>query len=69
EPLVAEARRRYRPNLVIAGGPDGSSTPPLMQDRTSLEGQPAAYVCQSFTCQAPVNDPAELGKELDALDQ
>ena len=67
--LVTEARRRYRPNLVIAGGPEGSTTPPLMRERMSLDGKPAAYLCRSFTCRAPTNDPAKLGKELDALDQ
>ncbi|MDQ5893923.1 MAG: uncharacterized protein QG596_184 [Actinomycetota bacterium] len=68
-PLTGEARRRYRPNLVIAGGPAGISTPPLLRDRVPVDGLPAAYVCESFTCKAPVTDPAELGKELDALEQ
>lgn len=65
EPLVAEARRRYRPNLVMAGGPEGESTPPLLRDRKPVAGAPAAYVCQNFTCKAPVTKPAQLGKELD----
>jgi len=69
EPLVEEARRRYRPNLVIAGGPDGSSSPPLLRDRSPVANEAAAYVCENFSCKAPVTDPAELGKELDALDQ
>ncbi len=64
--LVAEARRRYRPNLVIAGGAEGESTPPLLRDRSLLEGQPTAYVCHNFTCKAPVTSPEVLGKELDA---
>lgn len=68
-PLVREARRRYRPDLVMAGGPEGEATPPLLRDRVSVDGLPAAYVCESFTCKAPATDPAELGKELDALDQ
>ncbi len=63
--LVAEARRRYRPNLVIAAGPEGATTPPLLRDRALVAGQPAAYVCESFTCKAPVTEPADLGKELD----
>jgi len=66
--LVREARRRYRPDLVLAGGPEGSSNPPLLRDRTTVGGLPAAYVCESFTCKAPVTGAAELGKELDALD-
>jgi uncharacterized protein YyaL (SSP411 family) len=30
-------------------------------------GGTAAYVCQSFTCEAPVTSPSELGKQLDGL--
>jgi uncharacterized protein YyaL (SSP411 family) len=29
-----------------------------------VEGKAAAYVCQNFTCQAPVNDPKALGELL-----
>ena len=68
-PLIAEARRRYQPNMVIAGGPEGSTTPPLLRERKTVEGLPAAYVCENFTCRAPVTDAAALGKELDAIKQ
>ncbi|MCB0830519.1 MAG: thioredoxin domain-containing protein [Solirubrobacterales bacterium] len=68
-PLVREARRRFRPNLVMAAGPEGTDTPPLLRERIAVKGAPAAYVCENFTCKAPVTEPADLGKELDALDQ
>ncbi len=29
-----------------------------------MEEKPAAYVCENFTCQAPVNDAAALRKLL-----
>jgi len=67
EELVAEARRRFRPNLVVAGGQEGMGSPPLLRERTLVDGLPAAYVCQSFTCEAPVTSPSELGKQLDGL--
>ncbi|MCB0860793.1 MAG: thioredoxin domain-containing protein, partial [Solirubrobacterales bacterium] len=67
-PLVREARRRFRPNLVMAAGPEGTDTPPLLRERIAVKGAPAAYVCENFTCKAPVTEPADLGKELDALD-
>jgi uncharacterized protein YyaL (SSP411 family) len=63
--LIAEARRRYRPELVIAGGPVKSTNPPLLRDRTPVGDQAAAYVCENFSCKAPVTDPAELGRQLD----
>lgn len=65
--LIRTARSGFHPNLVMAGGPDGTSTPPLLEGRTSIDGLAAAYVCENFTCKAPVTDPAALGKELDAL--
>jgi uncharacterized protein YyaL (SSP411 family) len=30
-----------------------------------VNGQAAAYVCQNYTCQKPVTDPAALEKLLD----
>ncbi len=66
-PLLESFRSRYRPDFVVALGPEGSSVPPLLKSRTALEGKPAAYVCENFTCQAPVTDPDVLRKELDAI--
>ena len=40
-PLLREARRRYRPNLVMAGGPEGENSPPLLADRVTVDGLPA----------------------------
>ena len=62
--LAAFVRERHRPHLVLAGGPEGSEQPPLLQGRTTVEGHPAAYVCQNFTCQLPVTNPAELNSQL-----
>ena len=53
------------PGAVVAvGEPDATSgTPvPLLQDRTTLDGRPAAYVCRGFRCQAPTADPAILAE-------
>jgi uncharacterized protein YyaL (SSP411 family) len=38
-----------------------------MLDRVPVDGLPAAYVCENFTCKAPVTDPDELERELDDL--
>ena len=62
--LAAAVRKKNRPHLVLAGGPEGTEQPPLLASRTTVEGKPAAYVCQNFTCQLPVTDPAELRRQL-----
>ena len=51
-------RAKFRPHLVLAGGnPEGV---PLLESRQPVDGRAAAYVCERFTCKAPVTDPAEL---------
>jgi uncharacterized protein len=63
--LSEVVRTSFRPHLVVAGGPEGSERPELMQQRHSVEGKPAAYVCEHFACQRPVTEPAELAASLD----
>jgi uncharacterized protein len=62
--LAAVIRSTLRPHLVLAASREGSDVPPLLKGRTTVEGRPAAYVCESFTCRLPVTDPAELKREL-----
>ena len=49
-PLASVIRSAYRPHLVLAGGPEGTSTPALLSARTTLAGRSAAYVCEDFNC-------------------
>jgi uncharacterized protein YyaL (SSP411 family) len=63
--LAAAVREKPLFHLVLAGGPEGSESPPLLAGRTPVDGRPAAYVCQDFTCQLPVTDPNELRKQLE----
>jgi uncharacterized protein YyaL (SSP411 family) len=58
--LAATVRATFRPHLVLAAGPEGSTEPPLLRDRPTLENQPTAYVCEDFTCKTPVTKPSEL---------
>jgi uncharacterized protein len=62
--LAAVVRSGYRPHLVLAGGPAGSSIPPLLADRPEVEGKATAYVCEGFACQAPVTTQKHLADLL-----
>jgi uncharacterized protein YyaL (SSP411 family) len=62
--LAGVVRSAHRPHIVLAGGPEGSERPELLRERPAVEGKPAAYVCQHFTCQAPVTEPSELAAQL-----
>ncbi len=62
--LATVVRSAHRPHVVLAGGPEGSERPELLRERPAVEGKPAAYVCERFTCKAPVTEPQELEAEL-----
>jgi uncharacterized protein YyaL (SSP411 family) len=62
--LAAIVRAELRPHVVLAGGAEGASSPELMLDRLAVGGRAAAYVCERFSCRAPVTDPAELAAAL-----
>ena len=65
--LLAEARRGFRPNQVIAVATEpGASAIPLLEDRVAIGGRPTAYVCRGFVCRLPVTDAAALRDQLDA---
>jgi hypothetical protein len=59
--LVAEVRRRWLPDSVVAWGEsDGSA---LFADRPDR----SAFVCRGFTCAAPAGDVPTLAAQLEAL--
>ncbi len=58
--LAGVVRERHRPHIVLAGGPEGAGEPPLLANRTTVAGQPAAYVCENFACQLPVTGAEKL---------
>ncbi|HWC08923.1 MAG TPA: thioredoxin domain-containing protein, partial [Solirubrobacterales bacterium] len=62
--LAAAVRAEFRPHVVVAGGPEGSEEPPLLRGRGTVEGKPAAYVCENFACRLPVTSSGELASQL-----
>ncbi|MFC8449640.1 thioredoxin domain-containing protein [Kitasatospora sp. NPDC057223] len=52
------------PGAVVAVGEPGPTDVPLLADRPLLGGEPAAYVCRHFTCDAPTADTAVLAQRL-----
>jgi uncharacterized protein YyaL (SSP411 family) len=64
EELARVVRGAYRPHVVLAGGP--AAGVPLLEGRQPVEGRAAAYVCEHFSCRAPVTDAAALAALLDA---
>ncbi|MFF1299192.1 MULTISPECIES: thioredoxin domain-containing protein [unclassified Streptomyces] len=52
------------PGAVVAVGVTGSDELPLLADRPLMGGEPTAYVCRNFTCDAPTTDPDRLRAAL-----
>ncbi len=61
--LIEVAFSQYRPNQVVAAGPEDNSIP-LLRGRTRQSGQAAAYVCRNFICDLPVTEPRQLEEQL-----
>jgi uncharacterized protein YyaL (SSP411 family) len=64
--LLAEIHSHFVPNkiLILADGGEGQKyleeKLESLRSMKPVEAKPAAYVCENFTCQAPVTDPKTL---------
>ena len=61
--LIAQVNSTYLPNKVVQlATPSAAlaSISPLLQGKTQVDGNPTVYVCQNFTCSAPVTNRSEL---------
>ncbi|MFL6591003.1 MAG: thioredoxin domain-containing protein [Chthoniobacterales bacterium] len=68
--LIAEVHRHFVPNkvLLLADGGEGQryleNKLEALRGMKPIAGKPAAYVCENFTCKAPVTEPKALGELL-----
>jgi uncharacterized protein YyaL (SSP411 family) len=68
--LLKEVRRHFLPKtiLLLADAAEGQKflgeENEAIRAMSLVEGKPAAYVCENFTCKAPVTDPKQLGDLL-----
>jgi uncharacterized protein YyaL (SSP411 family) len=68
--LLSEVHRHFLPNkiLLLADGGEGlrylEEKLEALRGMKPMEGKAAAYVCENFTCKAPVTDPEALGELL-----
>ena len=68
--LVKEVHRHFLPNTVLFLA-DGAEAQRYLGDKNEairamspIDGKSAAYVCENFTCKAPVTDPKQLAQLL-----
>ena len=68
--LLKEVHRHFLPNtiVILADSNDGQKylgeRNEAIRAMSPRDGKSAAYVCENFTCKAPVTDPKELGALL-----
>jgi len=60
--LVYTLRKGYHPNLITAAAPfpPPPGSPALLDQRTPVDGQPAAYLCENFVCRLPATRPEDI---------
>ncbi len=66
--LIHTLHRPFLPNKVVTGQAPEDEAPavptPLLKGREARNGQPTVYVCQGYSCRAPVTEPEELERTL-----
>jgi uncharacterized protein YyaL (SSP411 family) len=68
--LLEEVHRHFLPNKILLLADGGAGQQYLekkleaLRDMKPVDGKPAVYVCENFTCQAPVTDSKALGEML-----
>jgi uncharacterized protein YyaL (SSP411 family) len=62
-PMREVVHGRFLPfHTILWSGSTGLN--PELQKMNSIDGNPAAYVCENFTCHLPATEPLQLGALL-----
>ncbi|HHU76306.1 MAG TPA: thioredoxin domain-containing protein [Firmicutes bacterium] len=69
--LLRNIQKRFLPRKVFLFYNPGQETgrelakiSPLIKDKGLVDGKPAVYICENFSCQAPLTSPEDLEKYL-----
>jgi uncharacterized protein len=68
--LLEEVHRHFLPKTIVLLADDGEGQKYLgakneaVRAMSLIDGKPAVYVCEKFTCKAPVTDPKQLAELL-----
>ena len=69
--FTVEINRHFMPNKVIAftssRDDELSGRIPLITDKVAVQGKPTVYICENYTCKAPITDLDDLRRVLSRL--
>jgi len=73
-PLLAEARRRYLPHMVVIQIADTDSRDyfaprhAVIENLPAQPAEPTAYLCENYACRPPVTKPEDLREIISSLE-
>jgi len=68
--FAAEISRHFLPNKVVVFSQSGVTEDelpgliPLIKDKVAIQGKPTVYICENYTCKAPITDLEDLKRVL-----
>ncbi len=73
--MLFEIHRHYLPNKVVVWKDPSFDQEPngyspelvLLQERVAMHDKPTVYICENYTCDAPITDPETLRTKLAAM--
>ncbi|HUV80051.1 MAG TPA: thioredoxin domain-containing protein [Candidatus Bathyarchaeia archaeon] len=68
--FAAEISRHFMPNKIVVFSSSGVTEKELpdltalIKDKVAIQGKPTVYICENYTCKAPITDLEELKRVL-----